>query len=140
MEQKDDKTLVVSSNNLVEAKYNFTLWQKRIFVYMVSQINIFDQDFRLEKFYIKDLMKFFGVKSKEDYATIRKVPEELYQASMKTPYKTGQGFKRWKEVRIISQFTRPEDREEDNAYIELKFNDDLKPHLIQLKEDRKSVV
>ncbi len=134
MEHKDDKTLVVSSNNLVEAKYDFTLWQKRIFVYMVSQINVFDQDFKLQKFFIKDLMKFFGVKSKDDYATIRRVPEELYQASMKTPYKTPEGFKRWKEIRIISQFTRPEDREEENSYIELKFNDDLKPHLVQLKE------
>ena len=27
-----------------------------------------------------------------------------------------------------------EDKEEDNAYIELKFNDDLKPHLLDLKQ------
>lgn len=134
MEFRDERKMVVSSNNLIEAKYNFSLWQKRIFVYMVSQITTIHDEFKLQKFYIKDLMNFFNVKSKEDYKIIRHVPEELYRASMKTPYRTKEGFKRWKEVRIISQYTRPEDKEADNAYIELKFNDDLKPHLIQLKE------
>ncbi len=131
----DNKKLVVSSNDLVHAKYTFSLWQKRVFVYMVSEINSFDDvEFPIQKIYIKDLMNFFKVKNKDDYNVIQRIPEQLYAMSMKMSYRSDKGYKRWREVRILSQFTHPEDKEEDNAYIELKFNDDLKPHLLDLKQ------
>jgi plasmid replication initiation protein len=131
----DNKKLVVSSNDLVHAKYTFSLWQKRVFVYMVSEINSFDDlEFPIQKLYIKDLMNFFKVKNKDDYNVIQRIPEQLYAMSMKMSYRSDKGYKRWREVRILSQFTHPEDKEEDNAYIELKFNDDLKPHLLDLKQ------
>jgi plasmid replication initiation protein len=131
----DSKKLVVSSNDLVHAKYTFSLWQKRVFVYMVSEINSFDDvEFPIQKIYIKDLMNFFKVKNKDDYNVIQRIPEQLYAMSMKMSYRSDKGYKRWREVRILSQFTHPEDKEEDNAYIELKFNDDLKPHLLDLKQ------
>jgi plasmid replication initiation protein len=131
----DNKKLVVSSNDLVHAKYTFSLWQKRVFVYMVSEINSFDDvEFPIQKIYIKDLMNFFQVKNKDDYNVIQRIPEQLYAMSMKMSYRSDKGYKRWREVRILSQFTHPEDKEEDNAYIELKFNDDLKPHLLDLKQ------
>ena len=58
----DNKKIVVTSNDLIHAKYTFTLWQKRVFVYMVSQINSFeDKEFQIHKMYIKDLMQFFKV-------------------------------------------------------------------------------
>ena len=132
---KDDgqKKLVVTSNDLIHAKYSFSLWQKRVFVYMVSQININDTDFEIQKMYVKELMDFFKVKNKDDYNVIQRLPEQLYEMSMKMPYSTEKGHKRWREIRILSQYTRPEDKEEDNAYVEMKFNDDLKPHLLELK-------
>lgn len=129
-----DKKLVVSSNDLIHAKYTFTLWQKRVFTYMISQINIDDTDFGLQRMYVKDLMSFFKVKNKDDYNVIQRIPEQLYEMSMKMPYSTEKGHKRWREIRILSQYTRPEDKEPDNAYIEMKFNDDLKPHLLELKK------
>ena len=129
-----DKKLVVSSNDLIHAKYTFTLWQKRVFTYMISQINIDDTDFGLQRMYVKDLMSFFKVKNKDDYNVIQRIPEQLYDMSMKMPYSTEKGHKRWREIRILSQYTRPEDKEPDNAYVEMKFNDDLKPHLLELKK------
>lgn len=129
-----EKKLVVSSNDLIHAKYTFTLWQKRVFAYMVSLINVDDTDFMMQKMYVKDMMDFFKVKNKEDYNVIQRVPEQLYEMSMKMPYSTEKGYKRWREIRILSQFTRPEDKEPDNAYVEMKFNDDLKPHLLELKK------
>jgi plasmid replication initiation protein len=128
-----DKKLVVSSNDLIHAKYTFTLWQKRVFTYMISQINMEDTDFLVQRMYVKELMDFFKVKNKDDYNVIQRIPEQLYEMSMKMPYTSEKGHKRWREIRILSQFTRPEDKEPDNAYIELKFNDDLKPHLLELK-------
>lgn len=133
--QNTNKQVVVTSNDLIHAKYTFTLWQKRVFVYMVSQINSMeDKEFQLQHMYIKDIMRFFKVKNKDDYNVIRRIPEQLYEMSIKMPYKSNQGHKRWREIRILSQYTRPEDKEEDNAYIEMKFNDDLKPHLLELQK------
>jgi plasmid replication initiation protein len=129
----NDKKLVVSSNDLIHAKYTFTLWQKRVFTYMISQINMEDTDFLLQRMYVKELMDFFKVKNKDDYNVIQRIPEQLYEMSMKMPYTSEKGHKRWREIRILSQFTRPEDKEPDNAYVEMKFNDDLKPHLLELK-------
>jgi plasmid replication initiation protein len=133
-DKKDtDKKLIVSSNDLIHAKYSFTLWQKRVFAFMISQIEGSAVEFNLQRMYVKDIMAFFKVKNKEDYAVIQKIPEQLYEMSMKMPYKTEKGHKRWREIRILSQFTRPEDKEADNAYVEMKFNDDLKPHLLELR-------
>lgn len=127
-------TLVVSSNDLLEAKYNFSLWQKRVFVYMVNQINKKTTEFTLQRIYVRDLMDFFGVKSKDDYQTILRVPENLFNARVHTPYYTAEGLKRWRNTRIISTYTEPADRDERNAYIELQFNNDLKEHLLELHE------
>lgn len=126
------KKLVVTSNELVEAKYNFTLWQKRVFVYLVSQIDRNDKEFKLQRIQIKDLLNFFNVKSKDDYNAIRRVPENLFNARIQTPYFTTEGFKRWRKTRILSTYTEPGDIQPGNAYIELKFNDDLRPHLLEL--------
>ena len=55
----------------------------------------------------------------------------MFDMSIKVPYYAEKGQKRWREVHILSQYTHPENKiADDSAYIELKFNDDLKPHLL----------
>jgi plasmid replication initiation protein len=126
--------LVVTSNDLVLAKYNFSLWQKRIFNYFVSQIDKDATDFTLQRIYISDLIHFFDAgDGREVYEIIANVPKQLYNSSIKVPYISEEGFHRYGEMRIITRYTKPEDREAGNAYIEFKFNDDLKPHLLELK-------
>ena len=132
--EKVRNQLVVGSNDLIEAKYNFSLWQKRVFVYMVSQIGKNDAEFLLQRIYIKDLMLFFDVKSRDDYNTILRVPESLFNARLHLPYLSEDGFKRWRNTRIISTYTEPGERDERNSYIELQFNGDLKAHLLELHE------
>lgn len=131
---KESTALVVTSNDLVLAKYNFSLWQKRIFNYFVSQIDKDATDFTLQRIYISDLIHFFDAgDGREVYEIIANVPKQLYNSSIKVPYISEQGHHRYGEMRIITRYTKPEDRELGNAYIEFKFNDDLKPHLLELK-------
>ncbi|MDZ7878528.1 MAG: replication initiation protein [Saprospiraceae bacterium] len=130
----DATALVVTSNDLVLAKYNFSLWQKRIFNYFVSQIDKDATDFTLQRIYISDLIHFFDAgDGREVYEIIANVPKQLYNSSIKVPYISEEGYHRYGEMRIITRYTKPEDRELGNAYIEFKFNDDLKPHLLELK-------
>lgn len=127
--------LVVTSNDLVLAKYNFSLWQKRIFNYFVSQIDKDATDFTLQRIYISDLIHFFDAgDGREVYDIIASVPKQLYNSSIKVPYISEEGHHRYGEMRIITRYTKPEDREMGNAYIEFKLNDDLKPHLLELKK------
>jgi plasmid replication initiation protein len=130
----ESTALVVTSNDLVLAKYNFSLWQKRIFNYFVSQIDKDATDFTLQRIYISDLIHFFDAgDGREVYEIIANVPKQLYNSSIKVPYISEEGYHRYGEMRIITRYTKPEDREQGNAYIEFKFNDDLKPHLLELK-------
>ena len=131
---KKNSQLIVSSNDLIEAKYNFSLWQKRVFVYMVSLINKNDKGFNLQRIYVRDLLNFFAVKSRDDYDTIMRVPESLFNSRIHVPYYSEEGLKRWRNTRIISTYTEPADRDERNSYIELQFNNDLKEHLLELHE------
>ena len=127
-------TLVVTSNDLVLAKYNFSLWQKRVFNYFVSQIDKDAREFMMQRVYVSDLIRFFNAgDGKEVYDIITNIPKQLYNLSLKIPYITEEGFHRYGEMRIVTRYTKPEDREPGNAYIEFKFNDDLKPHLLELK-------
>ncbi len=127
-------SLVVTSNDLVLAKYNFSLWQKRIFNYFVGQIDKDAREFKMQRVYISDLIRFFNSgDGKEVYDIITNIPKQLYNLSLKIPYISEEGHQRYGEMRIITGYTKPEDREKDNAYIEFKFNDDLKPHLLELK-------
>jgi plasmid replication initiation protein len=131
----ESTALVVTSNDLVLAKYNFSLWQKRIFNYFVSQIDKDATDFTLQRIYISDLIHFFDAgDGREVYEIIANVPKQLYNSSIKVPYISEEGYHRYGEMRIITRYTKPEDREAGNAYIEFKFNDDLKPHLLELKK------
>ena len=55
-----NSTLVVTSNDLVLAKYNFSLWQKRVFNYFVSQIDKDAREFMMQRVYVSDLIRFFN--------------------------------------------------------------------------------
>ena len=128
--------LVVKANKLIEARYKFTLWEMRVFTTMVSLIKPADLEFEYCKLYIKDLMKFYNSSSKEDYETIRQVPISLSKKQVELMYIGKEGKRRWANVTLFPAVTRPgdEERDEKNAYIELKFNEELKPLLLALKD------
>lgn len=134
-ENAPKKGLIVSSNELIHAKYHFSLWQKRVFMYFVSQIGKEASDFGLQKVYIADLVRFFESDQNGTVADIiENVPRQLYETSIQVPSRDAEDNERFGEVRLITKYTKPQDKRPGNAYIELKFNEDLKPHLLDLKK------
>ena len=127
-------SLVVSSNDLVHAKYDLTLWQKRVFIYAISQLSKDDKDFPPIKMEIADMIRFFkstgGLKV---YNAIINAPKSL-DKTIEVPYLTEKGGLRYGYVRLIQKYTIPLDNKGDNQFIEIRFNDDLKTHLLDLKE------
>ena len=129
------RDLIVTSNELIHAKYHFSLWQKRVFMYFVSQIGKDVSEFGLQKVYIADLVRFFESEQNGTVADIiENVPRQLYETSIQVPSRDAEGNERFGEVRLVTKYTKPQDKNPGNAYIELKFNEDLRPHLLDLKK------
>lgn len=134
-ENSPQKGLIVTSNEIVHAKYHFSLWQKRVFMYFVSLIDKDATEFGLQKVYIADLIRFFEAEQNGTVQSIiENVPRQLFETAIQVPYRDDDGNERFGEVRLITKYTKPQDRKPGNSYIELKFNEDLKPHLLDLKK------
>jgi plasmid replication initiation protein len=131
---KVKSNLVVSSNDLVHAKYDLTLWQKRVFVYAISQLQKETKEFEPIRMDIADIIKFFkGSDGKKTYSTIIEAPKSL-DTTLEIPYISKEGNLRYGFIKLLKNYTIPGDDEEGNQYIELCFNNDLRPHLLELKE------
>jgi plasmid replication initiation protein len=131
---KVKSNLVVSSNDLVHAKYDLTLWQKRVFVYAISQLQKETKEFDPIRMYVADIIKFFkGSDGKKTYSTIIEAPKSL-DTTLEIPYISEEGNLRYGYIKLLKNYTIPGDDEDVNQYIELCFNNDLRPHLLELKE------
>lgn len=129
IDEQPAKALVTKSNNLVEARYHFSIWETRVFTKLVSLIQPGDADFKKYKLHIKDLVQFFGVNDNDAYVKIKAVPDSLLKKVVTIPY-TENGEERLLKTGLIAQATIPKKKE---GYIELSFHPDLKPYLLQLK-------
>jgi len=129
MDNHQTKALVTKSNNLVEARYHFSIWETRVFTKLVSLIQPGDEDFKKYKLQIRDLVSFFGVNDNDAYAKIKAVPDSLLKKVVTIPY-TENGEERFLKTGLIAQASIPKKKE---GYIELSFHPDLKPYLLQLK-------
>lgn len=136
MEKLKSEQLVVKSNRLAEARYEFNIWETRVFTKMVTMINREDARFKKYKIEISELIEFFGGKSNNDYDRIREVPESLMQKIISIPYIAEDGEERLFMTPLIVSATKPKNKSAQKAtsYIELTFHPDLKDHLLALKE------
>ncbi len=136
MKSRYEKSLyVVSSNDLINAKYSYTLWEKRVFLYMISQLRRDGKEFPIMRIPVKELMTFYGAMGKSEYQIIRSVPENIIKKPFYIPYVASNGEKRWMFFSVISAGTQPDASEQrEESYIELQFNPVLIPHLLELKE------
>ena len=127
-------SLVVSTNDLVYAKYEMSLWQKRVFIYAIGKLEKTDTEFRPIRMYVADVIKFYkGSDNAKAYEAIIGAPKHLDRV-IEIPYVTEKGLLRYGFVRLLQKYTIPSNNEKENQYIEIYFNNDLKPHLLELKE------
>jgi plasmid replication initiation protein len=131
---KIKNSLVVSSNDLVHAKYNLSLWQKRVFVYAISQLEKEDAVFKPLRIEIAEVIRFFKASSgTKNYNAIIEAPKNL-DRTIEIPYFTAEGGLRYGFVKLLQSYTIPADAQSHNQYIEIQFNSDLRTHLLDLRE------
>jgi len=73
----DEKSLVVQSNKLVEAKYRLSVEEQKIIKILIAQIQRDDEDFKEYEFRVRDLAKMLGMEHKDPYGVLARISKRL---------------------------------------------------------------
>jgi plasmid replication initiation protein len=121
----DKKFLVVQSNSFINASYSLTLSEKRIILFMISQIQRTDEDFKSYRMSIKDFVDNLGTEAKNGYERIKYHLKRLMGRvlEIKDADRT-----------LLVHFLSSADYHDGQGFVELRFDPSLKPFLLQLKE------
>jgi plasmid replication initiation protein len=120
--------IAIQHNNLVQAKYSMTLQQKRVMIWLVSQIKPTDEDFKEHILSVKELIEVCQLSGESAYKQLKDITFSLIE----------------KGIRIIDITNPKEDVETQISWLSsakyrygrvtLTFSPELKPYLLLLKE------
>jgi plasmid replication initiation protein len=120
--------IAIQHNNLVQAKYSMTLQQKRIMIWLVSQIKPDDVDFKEHTLSVKELIEICNLSGESAYKELKDITFSLIE----------------KGIRIVDITNPKEDIETQipwlssakyrSGRVTLTFSPELKPYLLLLKD------
>ena len=114
---------VVKSNDLINARYDWTALQQRMILLMIAQLDLADEDFGTQRIDIAELVDRSGLSSNAYYERAAEAAEVLLD--QKIYVRTDAG--RWRGYNLLS-FVEPHP-----GHINARFNPDMRPFLLQLK-------
>ena len=124
------KNTVVKANELIQkSRFSLSLQQQKVVLYLISQITPFDEDFKLYEFSIVEFCKVCGIDydSGKNYADLKAAIKEIADKSVWIRLANGkQTLVRWNEKPYI---------DDNSGLIQIKLDADMKPYLLQLKEN-----
>lgn len=124
------KNTVVKANELIQkSRFSLSLQQQKIVLYLISQITPYDEDFKLYEFSIVEFCKVCGIdyESGKNYSDLKAAIKEIADKSLWIHLENGkQTLVRWIEKPYI---------DERSGIIQIKLDADMKPYLLQLKEN-----
>ena len=123
--------MVTQANQVALASYSLTLEEKRLILFLTSLINQNDEDFKVYRIPITDIMEFLDVKGKAFYERLRKIARTLRSRPLSIEKPNGG----WIESGWISKAEYKPKGEDGLEYscLDLRFDPDMKPYLLQLK-------
>jgi plasmid replication initiation protein len=129
--------LIKKSNNLVESRYKFDIWETRFFLSILSNIQKENTDFKTYRIRYKDIIKTFGLKSGDAYASLRDAAKSLMRKTVRTSYSLN-GVAREQERNLISTIdymSEGQEGAENHEYIDVVVHEEMKPFLLQLSKN-----
>ena len=125
---------VIQSNELACATSNLSINAKRLLVASISTIqnknpvsDTEDKDFFKTKIIVSDLKKKFNIKSNKFHKQMADATKELYESSMYIHTAKDKKYTAYHIMKSCSYYY-------NEGAIEFSFNDELKPHLLELRE------
>ena len=124
---------VVKANDLIQkSRYELSLQEQRIILYLISKIKPEDKEFDWHEFKIQDFCNVCGIdnKSGTNYKNIKDTIKTLADKSWWIPSKDernkeGESLVRWIDNAKIFR---------DSGTIRIKLHDEMKPYLLQLRK------
>lgn len=118
--------VVFQHNNLIEARYSLTLQEKKIILWLTSQIEPDDLDFKKHTLTVRDFMDLMGLSGNSNYKELQKITLCLIKKALviKEPDK-----------KVITQVSwlNSARYEEGEGFIRLSFAPEMHPFLLNLK-------
>ena len=128
--------LVRKSNELVEARYKFDIWETRVFTRMLTMIRKDDEDFQSYRIYLKDIVKEFQLENNNDaYDRLRAGGMKLMTKIVKVVRNTDEGLMELNTPIVVGMesLLEPKKHVEDAKFIDISFHPGMKPFLLSLK-------
>ena len=120
---------VVKHNDLVKARSNLSKIEHRVIAMLIAQLDREDESFDLQRIHIQDIIAKSGSSSQDLYSRGKEICQRLLnqQIHIQTEEEDGQrvyeGYNALDKIRYA----------EGDGYIEARFNDSMKPFLLELK-------
>ncbi len=129
--------LIRKSNDLIEARYKFDIWETRIFSTVLTQISPEDEDFKVFRITPRDMIKEFEIHNGNAYDLLREAAHSLMDKRFFINYEV-KGAVREQRFHIIRSMdylkeVTDEGSREENEYIELAIEPEMKQLLLELK-------
>lgn len=118
--------MVVKSNFLVEASYRLSAMEQKLILTLATQIRQTDKEFQKYYFNLGELGDFLGVKSNADYAYLREISKNLLSKVL---------ILKKEESTLQTHWLESVEYFDGQGKVAMSFNPELKPFLIQLKNN-----
>ena len=121
---------VTKANELIQkSRFNLSLQQQKIVLYLISHITPYDEDFKLYEFSIQEFCHVCGIEdqSGKNHTDLKAALKEIADKSLWVTLPDGrETLLRWIEKPYI---------EPKSGMVKVKLDKDMKPYLLQLKEN-----
>ncbi len=134
--EKNVIKLIRKSNELVEARYKFDIWETRVFTKMLTMVRRDDKDFKNYRIYLRDVIKEFNLENNNDaYDRLRNGAMKLMSKIVKVVRNTDEGLKELNTPIVVGveNLIKPNKSVEDAKFIDVSFHPGMKPFILSLQ-------
>ena len=134
-------SIIRKDNDLVEAKYNFDLWESRLFLSLISSLHPGDGDDHTYRIYFQDIKKDFGLKTNRSYKLLREAAERLVKKDVVLHWQNEGNFNRRTTINLIRFVDVLEEGQEKRAgarnqeYVDIAIDKDMVPMLLGIRKN-----
>ena len=122
--------MVVKANDLIQkSRFNMTLQQQKIILFLISQVSPYDEDFKEYEFSIQEFCRVCGItiSSGKNYQDVKRCIKDIADKSVWVNVNGDEEtLLRWIEKPYINN---------KNGIVRIRLDEDMKPFLLQLKEN-----
>lgn len=122
------KSIRKSNDLITKSRFDLSIQQQKILLYIIAQIKPYDEDFKTYSFSIQEFCRVCGISSSgKNYSDLKAAIKGIRDKSVWVTMPDGkESLLAWIEKAKIDG---------GNGTVEIRLDDDLKPFLLQLKEN-----